>query len=166
MFQMAFVYELPYKTSTGKDIAHLVLGDWQVNGIYSAVSGTPFTVSARWTAAQHAGQPADSETSTAITRSSAATLRRAFFDPTSFSQPQGVKLGNTGRNQFRGPGYWNMDLSIFRAFPIGGGDKRIEFRTEFFNLTNTPKWGNPDGRRDQRQLRPHLQCRRRPQRRR
>jgi hypothetical protein len=68
-----------------------------------------------------------------------------FFDPTSFTQPQGVVFGNTGRNQFRGPGYQNMDFSIFRAFPIGAGGKRIEFRTEFFNLTNTPKWGNPNG---------------------
>ncbi len=66
-----------------------------------------------------------------------------YFDPASFSQPQGVVQGNTGRNQFRGPGYWNIDVSIFRAFPIGAGGKRAEFRAEFFNLTNTPMWGSP-----------------------
>ena len=57
MFQMAFVYELPYKTSNGKDIAHLILGDWQLNGIYSAVSGTPFTVSADGTQLNMPGNP-------------------------------------------------------------------------------------------------------------
>ena len=36
-----------------------------------------------------------------------------------------------------------MDFSIFRGFPIGGAGKRLEFRTEFFNLTNTPMWGVP-----------------------
>jgi hypothetical protein len=67
-----------------------------------------------------------------------------YFDPAPFSQPQGARLGNTGRNQFRGPGNWNIDFSIFRGFPIGGAGKRLEFRTEFFNLTNTPMWGLPN----------------------
>ena len=66
-----------------------------------------------------------------------------YFDPTAFSQPTGVTLGNTGRNQFRGPGYWNVDASLFRAFPIGAADKRVEFRVEAFNLFNHPKWQNP-----------------------
>ena len=72
------------------------------------------------------------------TTGSSSTRRRS-------ASRRGSGSGNTGRNQFRGPGYWNMDFSIFRAFPFGGGGKRVEFRAEFFNLTNTPKWGNPDG---------------------
>ncbi len=48
VFQMAFVYELPYKTQggSGNPVARAVFGDWQINGIYSAVSGTPFTITA------------------------------------------------------------------------------------------------------------------------
>ena len=61
-----------------------------------------------------------------------------------FSQPQGATFGNTGRNQFRGPGAWNLDFSLFRAFPVGGAGRRFEFRTEVFNLLNHPNWGNPD----------------------
>ena len=67
-----------------------------------------------------------------------------FFDPAAFAQPQGVKFGNTGRNQFRGPGQWNMNLSLFRGVRMGGS-RRLEFRAEFFNLTNTPQWRNPLG---------------------
>ena len=52
-----------------------------------------------------------------------------YFDPSVFSQPRGVTFGNTGRNQFRGPGAWNLDFSLFRAFPFVGGGKRIEFRS-------------------------------------
>ena len=51
-------------------------------------------------------------------------------------------FGDTGRNQFRGPGQWNLDFSLFRNIPFGGR-RKAEFRAEFFNLTNTPKWGNP-----------------------
>jgi hypothetical protein len=68
-----------------------------------------------------------------------------YFDPSAFSNPTGTSLGNTARNQFRGPGYKNLDFSLFRAFPLGADQKRVEFRVEIFNLTNSPKWGNPDG---------------------
>ena len=37
-----------------------------------------------------------------------------------------------------------MDLSLFRAIPIGRSDRRAEFRAEFFNLLNHPNWGNPE----------------------
>jgi hypothetical protein len=146
IFQMAFVYELPYKlASADNKMMGAIFGDWQVNGIYSAVSGTPFTITASSAQLNMPG----SNTQTANLNGEYKIIGEHgtagyFFDPAPFSQPQGAAFGNTGRNQFRGPGNWNLDFSIFRAFPIGGAGKRLEFRTEFFNLTNTPKWGNPD----------------------
>jgi hypothetical protein len=44
----------------------------------------------------------------------------------------------------RGPGRWNYDMSVFRTFPIVERAK-LEFRAEFNNLTNTPKWGQQPG---------------------
>jgi outer membrane receptor protein involved in Fe transport len=145
VFQMAFVYELPYKTSNGKDVAHLILGDWQVNGLFSAFSGAPFTITANGAVLNMPGnlQTADinGEYKVLNGHGDAGT----YFDTSVFSQPRGVTFGNTGRNQFRGPGAWNVDFSLFRAFPIGAGTKRAEFRAEFFNLLNHPSWGNPCG---------------------
>ncbi len=145
VFQMAFVYELPYKTTTsgGSRVAKAVLGDWQLNGIYSAYSGTPFTITASGADVNMPGS-----TQTANLNGSYTVLDKhgdagTYFDTSVFSQPRGVTFGNTGRNQFRGPGAWNLDFSLFRAFPIMGGTKRIEFRSEFFNLLNHPNWGNP-----------------------
>ena len=43
-----------------------------------------------------------------------------------------------------GPGGVNLDLSIFRAFKFGGS-KQLEFRAVGANITNTPKFGNPNG---------------------
>ena len=65
-----------------------------------------------------------------------------YIDPTSWAQPDGVRFGTTGPNQFRGPGGWNLDLSVFRSFRLTG-DHRIEARVEASNVTNTPKFGNP-----------------------
>jgi len=44
----------------------------------------------------------------------------------------------------RGPGYFNYDFSLFKSFQVKEG-MRFEFRTEFYNLTNTPKFGQPNG---------------------
>jgi hypothetical protein len=70
-----------------------MINDWQVNGIFSAFSGSPFTVTADGTA-------------------------------------------------LNGPGGWNLDLSVFRSFPLGG-THRIEARVEASNVTNKTNFGNP-----------------------
>ena len=148
MFNMGFVYELPYKTANGKDIAHLILGDWQINGIYSALSGLPFTVNADASELNMPGNAANGiGPQTANLNGDYKVIgdhgqAGFYFDPTVFSQPQGLTFGNTRRNQFRAPGYWNVDMSIFRAVPFGA--RRFEFRAEFFNLFNHPKWGIPN----------------------
>jgi outer membrane receptor protein involved in Fe transport len=144
VFQMAFVYELPYKTSSGGNgFAKVIFGDWQINGLYSAYSGTPFTIRANGADVNMPGS-----TQTANLNGEYKVLDNhgdagTYFDTSVFSQPRGVTFGNTGRNQFRGPGAWNLDFSLFRAFPIGAGGKRLEFRSEFFNVLNHPNWGNP-----------------------
>ena len=46
-FQVGFVYQLPWKTGEGDgSFAKAIIADWQVNGVFGAFSGTPFTVTA------------------------------------------------------------------------------------------------------------------------
>jgi hypothetical protein len=52
-------------------------------------------------------------------------------------------FGNSGVGFVRGPGQHNLDLAIARTFPIKESQS-FTFRTEFFNLTNTPQFGNPN----------------------
>ena len=77
-----------------------------------------------------------------------------WLDPTAFSQPTGcagkspctdqnVELGNTGRNQFRGPGYVQNNVSIFKSFPIWR-EASLETRLDAFQLSNTPQFANPN----------------------
>ena len=47
-----------------------------------------------------------------------------------------------GNTQVSGPPFRRLDFSAFKSFPIDE-HKRIEFRAEFFNLTNTPAFANP-----------------------
>ncbi len=73
-----------------------------------------------------------------------------YFDVSAFAQPPmnaaGVRLrpGNVARNLFTGPGTRSLDLSIFKDFKI---TERVgsQFRAEFYNLTNTPQFSQPNG---------------------
>jgi hypothetical protein len=52
-------------------------------------------------------------------------------------------FGNSGVGIVRGPGQHNLDLAIERSFPVKESHTFL-FRTEFFNITNTPQFGNPN----------------------
>jgi hypothetical protein len=146
MFHMGFVYELPLgqgKKHANSGVAKLVLGGWQLNGVYSSFVGRPFTVSAAAGALNAPGnaQTAD-QVKPVVEKIGAVGSGRQFFDAAAFAAPTGVRFGTSGRNILRGPGVVNLDLAVFRKFPI---HERVslEFRAEAANSTNTPHFNNP-----------------------
>ena len=145
MFTMSFVYQLPWQTgNNGGGILKALVNDWQVNGIFMAFSGSPFTVTADGAALNTPGNTQTADLVGTVTKVGEIGANGYYYDPSAWAQPEGVRFGNTRRNQFRGPGGWNLDFSVFRLFPIGG-KHRVEFRVEGANITNTTKFGNPNG---------------------
>ena len=144
-FQMGFAYSLPWQSNGHHDnVVKAVVNDWQVNGVLAAFSGTPFTVTASGTSVN-----APSNTQTADLLGTFTVLGNIgaagkWFDTAAFGQPTGVRFGTTGRNQFYGPGGYNLDFSIFRSFPFQG-TRRIEVRMEAGNILNHGVFGNPNG---------------------
>jgi hypothetical protein len=145
VLQVGWVYELPFgknKMLAKSGPAAAVLGGWQVNGVMSAYTGTPFTVAD--TTALNA--PALSNTQTA---NQVAPIRKIgdvgpgtrYYDPASFASVGIINtFGSSGRNIIRNPGVWNTDLNITRVFPIKESLK-AEFRGEFYNFPNTSHFG-------------------------
>jgi hypothetical protein len=155
-YEQSFTYELPVGRghrylNTG--IGSVVLGGWKLSGVISAVSGLPFSV--------YANSGSLNTPGTAQLANLTGTYRvlhgigpnTYWLDPSAFSQPAGcpstgcnaqnVQLGNTGRNQFRGPGYIQDNLSIFKSFPIWR-EAALEMRLDAFQLSNTPQFNNPN----------------------
>jgi outer membrane receptor protein involved in Fe transport len=146
MFTMGFLYELPFgpnKTWAQSGPASWLLRGWQTNGTFAAYTGTPFTIRA---SGAELNMPGSNQTADQV-KSDVRVIgeigpNKTWFDPLAFTQPTGVRFGTTGRNTLRGPGLWNLDLSLFRTFAVGER-LRLEFKTEAFNVTNTPKFANP-----------------------
>lgn len=146
-FQTGFVYELP--AGRGKKFANSgasrwIFGDWQINGVFAAYSGRPFTVTAAAGALNAPGntQTAD-QVKPVVEKLGGVGPGQPFFDPTAFAAPTGVRFGSSGRNILRGPGAVNLDLGVFRRFPIRE-QMAFEFRAEAANATNTPHFNNPN----------------------
>lgn len=136
---MGFVYQLPFAQGQSGPAA-AVIRDWQINGVFSAYSGTPFSIGGDNTALNQREGFQSIDLIAPLRRVGDAGPDEAWYDPAAFAQP-GATWGNTGRNQFRGPANWNLDFSLFRSFPFG--PYRVEFRAEAANVLNHTQWGNP-----------------------
>jgi hypothetical protein len=146
IFQLAWVYETPFgpgKKWAQSGFVSLLARDWQINGNFSAYTGTPFTVTAAGTSLNAPGnsQTAD-QIKPEVEKLGAIGRNSAFFDPLAFRAVTDARYGTSGRNILRGPGVINTDLSLFRAFPIRER-MQLQFRAEAFNATNTPHFNNP-----------------------
>jgi len=142
--QMAWLYELPFgegKMLAKSGAAAKVLGGWQVNGILSAYTGTPFTVGAPGSSlnAPNNTQTAD-QVNLNVARLGNTGPGQFYYDPTAFAPVTGVRFGSAGRNILRNPGSFNTDLDITRYFQLKERLK-LQFRAQFFNLANSSHFG-------------------------
>src|SRR6266571_1579405 len=71
-----------------------------------------------------------------------AHTKGCWFNTTAFVSPAPFTFGTSGRNSLRADWFKNLDLSVFRDFPFSER-RKLQFRAEAFNVTNTPTWGIP-----------------------
>ncbi|MBM3727996.1 MAG: TonB-dependent receptor [Acidobacteria bacterium] len=121
-----------------------VFGGWQTNGILSLYDGLPFSVASATNSLNiGSGTRADRLRNGALPKDGRNIDR--WFDIAAFAPPGPQLFGNGGRNILRGPGTKQVDFSVFKDFGFSSDSaRRIQFRTEFFNLTNTPQFNNPN----------------------
>jgi hypothetical protein len=151
IFSAAWVYALPFgkgsKMSSGNAVADAVIGGWNLNGILSLNSGTPFDVGSTKDIAEtgnfNFGNGYGYERANVVGSLYPANKGpNGWINIASFQLPAKGTFGDLGRDSLRSDWYKNLDLSLFRQFPITERF-RLEFRFEAFNVTNTPVWGVP-----------------------
>lgn len=125
-----------------------LLGGWQVNFIYGYQGGQPFTILCPVTTA--AGLTCFAPLVQGQKLYSGPHNYKQWLNPSAFSQPAlATQIGQTdysvlggGGQQARGPGFNNLDSSVFKYFNFTE-TVRLQFRAEVFNTTNTPQFAQP-----------------------
>jgi hypothetical protein len=165
-FAMSASWKLP---GPSEGALQAILGGWQVAGVLVAQSGTPFTVfcgnrafsairdgagniignsgcdyNADGTNNDRPNVPAFGDSKSGLSNDD---FLDGIFVAADFPTPAPGQQGNLGRNTFRGPRYFNVDLVFSKSVRVpwmlgSGGD--LQFRLESFNLFNTTDLFNPD----------------------
>lgn len=153
VFQAQWVWELPFgrgkRWGSGVGaVANGVIGGWQLSGQLVAQSGRPFTIYAGATTLSNVVQtPANCNgcngTEGQVYREPDGIVWYLNADERAkFSIPAPGEFSNVGRNAFRGPGSFNLNLSIAKRIETGRGQS-LEIRADATNVTNTPTFGLP-----------------------
>jgi hypothetical protein len=123
-----------------------VVNGWQLNGILSLYNGLPFSVNSATNTLNNGSGSRASILPGAV--GSLPVDQRSvnrWFNIAAFTAPGPQQFGNTGRNILRGPGTSQADLSLFKNLNFTKVEtRRIQFRAEVFNVSNTPQFNNPN----------------------
>jgi hypothetical protein len=145
-YVMTAIYELPWgpgKRWMSDSLLGKIVGGWQVSGLFIAQSGTPLTITGNGTTLNTPGNTAFADLIGEHTILGGLGPGKLYFDPTVYAQPGAGVQGNLKRNNGpEGPGFWQLDSSLFKRFGVGGG-RFAEIRVDSFNTTNSVRWGNP-----------------------
>jgi hypothetical protein len=150
-----FTWQAP-KFESVPVLARHLLTDWQFSGIGVIQSGSPLTVTDGNAGSVYGNLPGQARAQ--LTGSSPSThgslftrVAGRYLDANAFARApeasNGTSLadqdfGDSGVGIVRGPGQHNLDVAVERVFPVTETSS-FRFRTEFFNVTNTPQFANP-----------------------
>jgi hypothetical protein len=152
---IAPIYRTPFYAK-GHNFMAQVLGNWQVTGIYTVRTGTPFTYfdstnnNSGYQVARYA--PAAGAVSQHTFKSIPSGQNGGGSNSYVIGNlPEAISFGNSAllgisdwgpfpstmvaRNSFRGPGAWTFDAAVSKIFPIHE-QINLEFRAEGFDLLN------------------------------
>ena len=166
------VYDLPLgrKWITEPGWRKRLLGNWQAAGILTAQSGSPFTVnlaaSQSGSAIAAFGNPSRPDVISNPYQPGPvmanpnpachATISQgglaadvvdqpgSWFNTCAFVQPPGTEFGDEGRNAMIGPGFNNLDFSMYKNILLHKETNRLQLRGEVFNLFNHPNFDLPN----------------------
>jgi hypothetical protein len=153
-----FYASYPFPFRSGNRALALLIQSWKVNAIGTFTSGRPFTVPVGFSRSGNGDpntpdrpnlRPGSSNNPTQGVSSGPPGLSgrklgtpELWFDPFAFTLPLPGTYGTLGRNTLIGPGFATLDFSVEKGFAVRE-NLQVQFRAEFFNLTNRANFGLP-----------------------
>jgi len=146
------LFELPFGRGRAflsgvTGIADKLVTGWQLNGIFTAQSGTPlfFGTAANLTNSQGGGSRPNSTGNSGKIEGPARDRLNRWFDTAAYTQPAAFTFGNLSRvlPDVRSHGICNFDISVFKNTRFSEGRLNVQFRAELFNAFNRVQFGRP-----------------------
>jgi len=150
-FSLSGVWDLPFGKgksmfSNISGVTNQIVGGWQLNAISTLQGGTRSTPTMSFSL----GRTTTNSRPNVIGDPTQGTARQPYdwFNTAAFAAPNNADLlsgnffGNGGAGIISNPGLVNFDVSVLKNFSVRERI-RIQFRTEFFNFTNTPFFNGP-----------------------
>ncbi|MGH9454620.1 MAG: TonB-dependent receptor domain-containing protein, partial [Terriglobia bacterium] len=148
---LSYEWSVPFWNQPGDWYQH-VLAHWQLNGITTFMSGTPFTVytdtdvSLQGSAPEISGFSSNRPDLISHPNNGPQTVQEWFnlgaFQPLN-PVTQAGQFGSEGRNMVQGPGLAQWDFSAFKNVPLPES-KSLQFRVEIFNIFNRANFRLPN----------------------
>jgi hypothetical protein len=142
IFNVNYVYALPFFAKSTNLAAREVLGGWSVSGITVAHSGVPLTITDSLNTIGlgccYTNRPNRVAGVSYPKKVGAWFSKSSYADPTApWNGGSNQGFGDTGKDSAVGPGIFNWNLSLFKAIPLSAHEgPRIELRFETFNTFN------------------------------
>jgi hypothetical protein len=155
----SFVYQLPFGRgrrwmASLPAVADQVIGGWELTGVNIANTGEPVNIVFNPNAAtDNTGRINDFRGASSFRpnlvgdtagASGPAKLDR-YWNPAAFAVPTPSEpFGTLGRNALRAPNFAQWDLGVFKNFRLPHEGMSLQFRSEFFNVTNRTNFRPPN----------------------
>ncbi|HZI79409.1 MAG TPA: TonB-dependent receptor [Vicinamibacterales bacterium] len=144
----SFVLQVPGLGGSGS-FGRALTSDWNVSGIFTYQTGTPFSVIGNPTrnaffaqvARPRVGFAPGMDIDDAVGSGRVQDRLDNYFNVNAFADSLD-QWGNTGRNILRGPSQMQLDLILARSLRLAA-THRLELRWELYNALNTPVFANP-----------------------
>jgi len=154
-FNGSVIYALPFGKGDGFKIGRnapgwvdAIIGGWEIGTLIVAQSGSVFSIGSTRTTHHN--------TTTFANYSGPRNIGDVVYNPNgtvtyftaadlaNFGFPLPGEYGTSRRNDFRGPGFVNIDASLVKRIKIPGTENHsVTFRTEAYNLFNHANFGLP-----------------------
>jgi hypothetical protein len=150
LFTTSITYDVPKAPWAHGWSTYLVNG-WQVSSLWNFHTGQPWNVTLPFQ--NLIGDPFKSDANFTVNHSLTRNIIQSgagtgpgvqWVNPDAFAAAPAGSFGNLARNKYYGPGFGDVDLSVFKNIPIRERLK-VQLRAEMFNLLNRVNFASGPG---------------------
>jgi hypothetical protein len=151
------LYDLPFGRgkrfiNSSHGLVNSLIGGWQLNGIFSRTTGRPLFLTTGYDQLNQnvASTPNFTHAFSNVSQVNKSGSQVTFISATqktAFSNPVAGSAGALPQYALHGPGYTDLDMSLFKSIRLGSrlDNAELQLRVEYFNVLNHANFASPTG---------------------